>query len=369
MLRDGFSGIISPYGASDAYKNTPALKHFFRCLDTDGVPRDSIGGVSITSWQTLVNATSPVQVATPGVLTQTYNASLKALENNVNPWPNLDQINAVNVSGNWHTFDGTNKSMLAVYAAKIRNPYTARITIGNASTVGHAGIAMPIGSNYLLPYTYQSLHIITGVNGSGAETGPSGAYVNVFGGGTGYPNGTINAVFTPGTTGSGAAGYFTVVGGVITKYTPTSYGTGYPQSSVDPVALGTVAPAIGTAGTPATLSVYTLLQPTGGLLETDLGKDVVVAIAFTPGSTLSSLFLNCGDSSSAISNVTVTSGATSLGTYTPEPVIKISGLSLYGLALFEFSSLPSNWQIGSKWMGNKWMNGIRDTYPAWVGLT
>ena len=360
-------GAINPYSAVSP--SVPACKHFFKCLDTDGVPRDSIGNVSIPSGATLTYASGPA--GSPGVLTQTFNATLKALENNVNPYPNLQQVDYVPSSGTWNTF-GSAGVVLMVWAARVRNPYIARVTIGSPGVVGGSGIATPIGSCYPDAALYgagQDLHAVVGVNGSAATIGATGAYAIRADGGTGYPNGTINAVFTNGTTGSGAAGYFTVVGGVIVTYTPTNYGSGYPATSVDPVVLGTVVPAIGTAGTPASYNVNTLLQPTGGLLPTDINKDVISAIAFTPGSAPMWKILNALDSSGLITNMGAGVANSATTAFTPTSLIKISGLSLYGLAIFEFTSLPANWIVGSQWMGNQWTKGNRVLYPAWSGLS
>ena len=59
-----------------------------------------------------------------------------------------------------------------------------------------------------------------------------------------------------------------------------------------------------------------------------------------------------------------------VATFTPAPYFRFGGLRLYGYAIYIFSSgLPSDIEAGVNWNAANWANGLRDSYPGWVGLT
>lgn len=113
---------------------------------------------------------------------------------------------------------------------------------------------------------------------------------------------------------------------------------------------------------PPNSSLY-LMQP---------GVDVVTYSIYRPGSGIEYKTLKISDDSTLF-NAATNTGDTSLVTITgnlaPSPYLRFSGYDLYGAAIYQFNTLPSDILTGIYWNALAWKAKNRGSYPRWIGLT
>lgn len=345
-MRSSRSGkFIKPLSGYQIVDDAVTCKHFFRALDTDGTMRDSIGNVSLTSGAAL---------STGGNLSITFNSTLQALENNI-----VNATNPVSINGAWSPFaDG--KSILVVYCGRIITAADVRFAIGDVNgTMGGNGYGVGLPGN-------SSPHIaVSGLNGIN-KTVQSGLGITGLSGGGGYTAG-LTASHTPGTNGTGVVmDAPTLSGGVITDIPFIHAGYDFILGT-DPVKNGTI--NLSQAGAPA--ATYTVSAGlTAGLGSHHVGKDLVFIAKYTPGE-IGYLSAFNAITGTEYFRCTSSSGTTAFdaGAFTPDPYLRWAGVSLYGSAFFEVSAIPSDWLVGSLWMGGSWKNGHRYLWPNSVNWT
>lgn len=52
----------------------------------------------------------------------------------------------------------------------------------------------------------------------------------------------------------------------------------------------------------------------------------------------------------------------------PNPCLRFAKFALYGYAIFEFDTLPSDYAIATLWMAQEWKKGNRYIWPGWIGV-
>lgn len=340
-MKRGSAGLKKPLSG---YRLTDvaSCRHFFRCLDTDGIMRDGVGGVTLASGAAL---------STGGNLLITYDSDLMSLSNNM-----TNGVNPVAVGGAWATF-GDGKAILAIYCGRVTTPADVRFAMGDVNgTMG--GPAYGIG----LPGNTAPHIAVKGPNGTNKYV-QSGLSISSLNGGGGYTPG-LTAAHAPGTNGTGVLmAAPTLSGGVITAVPFIHAGYDFILGT-DPVKNGTI--DLSQVGVPpATYTVSAGLA--AGLGSYHVGKDVMILAKYTPGDPT---YLSAFDAENGTEyfRCTTESGTTAfdVGAFTPDAYLRWSGLSLYGAAVFEFDAIPADWWPAALWMAGAWKNGDKYLWPGWA---
>lgn len=103
-------------------------------------------------------------------------------------------------------------------------------------------------------------------------------------------------------------------------------------------------------------------------VNTVIGNDTdffIVAI-YQPGSGVTTYSIYSIDGTELLASLDT--GNATIDDFTPEAFMRFSGMKMYGMAIRQFNSLPSNWLAGANWEANSWKNGDRFLYPRWKGL-
>ena len=103
-----------------------------------------------------------------------------------------------------------------------------------------------------------------------------------------------------------------------------------------------------------------------------VGIDTTIYAVHTVSGGISTM--TCGAYNSNTGAAIFTANGTE--TYTGTPATAVSFPSymrffdvwLYGVALYEFTALPSDWLVGVLWNGASWKQGNKKSYPRWLGL-
>ena len=336
LVSSGARKPLSAYRLTDM----DSCLHFFRCLDTDGVMRDSVGNVTLSSGAAL---------STGGTLSLTYDSALKALSSNM-----LNTTNPVAIGGGW---TGVSGALLVLYCGRITSFADVRVSLGDVNGL-MGGNSYGIG----VPGNAAPHVAVRGPNGLNKNI-QVGIHTYSLSGGAGYSAG-LTATHVPGTSGTGVVvAPPSVSGGAITDIEFIHAGYDFIASS-DPAVVGTL--NFSQVGSP--VATYTL---TGGLAagldSYHVGKDILFLAKYTPGNQLYFNAFDVNDGTEYL-RCTVDSGVTAydVGAFTPDAYMRWSGLSLYGCAVFEFDVIPDDWLVAAKWMAASWKTGDKYLWPGWA---
>jgi len=316
---------VTPYSlVGETGANVPALKHFFRCLETSGTTMtDSKGGV-------VCDFADHRGVATGYTLGFSENGStgtvaIKGMQGNSVP--------VALKTGTWHTFGGT-KAVLALCVYRlfddpITTTYHARFSLGDVNfhdsyygdnAIQYAGIGMSSG-----PF-----HCYLGAT-SGAVYGGWKVEANVADSAAMMVIATDSMVAPSGTN--------------IKAYPDTVKIT-----SIDEHFL------------------YQDLSIAGGILDP---HDLMTVLAYDPSGTQSYVNYNVDTQiwntyGYKIVNDTYANNTT----WKPNDCMRATNVAVYGYALFEFENgLPSDQLLACTWMAQEWKRGNRVIWPGWVGVS
>jgi len=304
---------ITPYSAATTGADVPALKHFFRCLETSGTTlTDQIGGCQIDL--TGINAV-PAEELVPAIPAEFYydlTGTVPSVATNYQGTAN--GIPIALSKGQWHTFTES-KDLLIVCSGRvvqssaggtITDPYV-RVALGDtnamvtADTV-HTGLGISSSPTF---HTYLGHH--SGEGNAARMAVNAAAPLQVYPSGATLPIGKS-------------------IGDPILNVETTYYN----QADITFVLTKV-------AGQNPTLIAYI--------------TDSWVGQIDTPSMTVDTLV---GTSEQ----------------WQPSPYMRFANIALYGYAVFEFEAgLPSDYAFASMWMGQEWKRSNRVIWPQWVGVT
>lgn len=411
----------------------PSCKHFFRCLDTDAVMRDNIGGVVID-----YNSVSG------GAVNATYNPTLKSIGSNLSTadeqltWNGLggvtgqiisitvtngvavvtaavtvrintpvgEQMTLANCSAYNGTYTITSKTKNTV-TFNLGNNYTGSITgsgsagltrtrsyypINNSSgtwtpfTDGDAVLMIAAGRvthGYDLRFAIgDSNSLVYTSSGQGWGMAPDGFHTALQGtalvksklnggisyntftnGGTGYATGELITATAHSGGGTGYRGRLQATNGVITDIYNEVYAQGYTA-----VGINTVDYSITTSGGASAV----IVGNNSGGYHVDPGLDGLDVLLYAYHSLDQApvfKLINLADGSVIAATDGLAAGASYNYAYLQaNPCSRISGMAVYGAALYKFSSgvIPTDVDAGALWCGQQWSRGHRYLYPEWV---
>lgn len=283
---------VTPYsGVGETGANVPALKHFFRCLETTGTAlTDSKGGCVLDVPSLVFNAQNSSNTVAPrGILVASDPVPL--------------------TTGTFHTFDPTKTVMFLVAARKIvaegADADQPRFALGDVND--RLGYANPAG---LSVSNSAKFHTTAGDAGGAnqwrAITDPAFPGDAVYDSNTGLPLTALNGNFN-------------------------------------------------------------LVDPTNSASAAGDGQDIFVLLVHEPSGTKLGAAYDITTQTKWMYGWTTTSD-TLTQAWQPNPCMRITQLAVYGAAVFEFTTRPSDYLLASTWMAQEWKRGNRVIWPGWIGV-
>ena len=335
------------------WQNTPALKAFFRCLETSGDSwSDSVGGINWTSPGNSSLAPTPMLFNAAGSV------------GTVQPVMGVNQTPTILNSGAWPAID--TQGILMMYAGRVNilDSTNCRFAIGDINE-------LILGSNS------QGLGMSNGPWHAAGGNGSGTAYIRVAYGAPLIPatfawvsNGasivfnSVPSVSFSTPLGTPAAATATLSGGTtgtVTAVNFSSTGSGYTLDAAVTI-------------TDGTNTAYATVSPGDVSLDSAYqGQDVVAYTTYQSGVGMTYVSKQLADPGSGTTILTapyLTSPTNVAGPFTPYACMRTANVAFYGAALFVFESgLPTDLETGVIAMGGMWRAGQRYTYPRWMTLT
>lgn len=338
------------------WQNTPALKAFFRCLETSGsVWTDSVGGISWTCPGNLSLAPTPMLFNSIGSV------------GTVQPVMAISQAPTLLSSGAWPAI--STQSVLLVYAGRINilDGTDPRFAIGDLNSLlpgsNSSGYGLSNGPFHCACGTAGSNHAYAARSEATGPVDPTTFGISDTTIYSSVPPLVFSAPQDPaGVTATGTAVLSGGTTGTLTGITVTNAGSGYLVSATSSVTVNGVGGMV----------VFTGLSQS--LNSAFQGDDVVAYSAFTPGSQMIYKARQLADpgSGAIYRNADAASPSYTLtpGPFSPYACMRTANVAFYGAALFVFENgLPVDYETAAIAMGGMWRAGQRYTLPSWIGLT
>jgi hypothetical protein len=113
---------------------------------------------------------------------------------------------------------------------------------------------------------------------------------------------------------------------------------------------------------------FDLADPTNSASAAGDGQDIMQLMVWESGGTKRLSAYDLTNRTEWIYGWTTTHD-TLAASFQPNPCMKVHGWACYGYAVFEFTTLPSDYLLASTWMAQEWKRGNRVIWPGWIGLT